>query len=410
MKFDFCCPTLFGLEGIVGDELRFGGGLENVQVENGRVFFSGDESTLVWANLWLRCAERVLIKIGEFPAPTFDALFEGTKALLWENYIPANGAFPVKGHSLNSKLFSIPDCQSIVKKAVVSRLSEKYKTTWFEELGEKYQIQFAIMNDVATLYLDTSGAGLHKRGYRAIANEAPLRETLAAAMVKLARYRGREEFLDPFCGSGTIAIEAALIAMNRAPGFMRTFDSEKWGFISKDTWKNAREDAISKIRNEAFPIFAGDIDKSNIDLSIANARKAGVLSTVRFDLQDATKLNLTERTGTLICNPPYGERLLDLKTAEKLYSDFGKVAGKSPMKQYIISSDQDFETFYGYKADKKRKLYNGMIKCDLYMYFKDPKDRKKVVVNSDSNKVKPKSFDKNKFYNSKNEEKKRNFK
>lgn len=217
MELTLCCPTLFGLEGIVADELRFGGRLTDVHAENGRVLFTGDENTLAWANLNLRCAERVLIRIGTFKAKTFDQLFEGVKALPWEQFISADGAFPVKGHSLNSTLHSIPDCQKIIKKAVVSRLGAKYGQTWFDEIGEKYQIQFAIMHDVAELYLDTSGAGLHKRGYRANSNAAPLRETLAAAMVKLARWRGRDPFLDPFCGSGTIAIEAAMIAQRRAP-------------------------------------------------------------------------------------------------------------------------------------------------------------------------------------------------
>ena len=217
MQLTLCCPTLFGLEGIVADELRFGGRLTDVHAENGRVLFTGDENTLAWANLNLRCAERVLIRIGTFKAKTFDQLFEGVKALPWEQFIPADGAFPVKGHSLDSALHSIPDCQKIIKKAVVSRLGAKYGQTWFDEIGEKYQIQFAIMHDVAELYLDTSGAGLHKRGYRANSNAAPLRETLAAAMVKLARWRGRDPFLDPFCGSGTIAIEAAMIGSDVRP-------------------------------------------------------------------------------------------------------------------------------------------------------------------------------------------------
>ena len=244
MELTMCCPTLFGLEGIVADELRFGGKLTDVRAENGRVFFEGDESTLAWANLNLRCAERVLIRLGAFRAKTFDQLFEGVKALPWEEFIPADGAFPVKGHSLDSALHSIPDCQKIVKKAVVSRLSQKYGQGWFEESGAKYQIQFAIMHDTAEIYLDTSGAGLHKRGYRANSNAAPLRETLAAAMVKLARWRGREPFLDPFCGSGTIAIEAAMIAQRRAPGLLRRFDAEKWSCFDKKVWQQAREDAL----------------------------------------------------------------------------------------------------------------------------------------------------------------------
>lgn len=370
MELTMCCPTLFGLEGIVADELRFGGQLNDVRAENGRVFFKGDEQTLAWANLNLRCAERVLIRIGSFPAKTFDMLFEGVRALPWEQFIPKDGAFPVKGHSLNSALHSIPDCQKIIKKAAVSRLSQVYGQNWFEETGSKYQIQFAIMNDIAELYLDTSGPGLHKRGYRANANAAPLRETLAAAMVKLARWRGREPLLDPFCGSGTIVIEAALIAQRRAPGLLRTFDAEKWSCFDGAVWRQARENALSQTDGAAkFDILGSDIDRSCMELSMANARKAGVASTVFFECTDARKRDYS-KSGALFANPPYGERLLDLQSAEKLYTDFAKAVGNSPMKQYILSSDPLFERCFGKKADKRRKLYNGMIKCDLYMYFK----------------------------------------
>lgn len=378
MKLELCCPTLFGLEGVVADELRFEGKLAEVRAENGRVFFSGDDRTLAWANLNLRCAERVLVHLGSFAAKTFDQLFEGVRALPWEQFIPADGAFPVKGHALSSALHSIPDCQKIIKKAVVSRLSQKYGVSWFEESGARYQIQFAIMNDRAELYLDTSGAGLHKRGYRPQANAAPLRETLAAAMVKLARYRGRELFLDPFCGSGTIAIEAGLISMRRAPGMMRTFDAEKWTCLDAGIWQDTRTEAVDRIlKDETFPIFGSDIDPACVDLSVANARKAGVLQTVRFDVADAATRAYGE--GTLITNPPYGERLLDIETAQRLYASFGRAMGEAPCKRYVLSSDAEFERFYGKKADKRRKLYNGMIKCDLYMYFKStlPKQQTK---------------------------------
>ena len=371
MKLELCCPTLFGLEGIVADELRFEGKLDTVRAENGRVFFSGDERTLAWANLNLRCAERVLVHLGSFPASSFDMLFEGVRALPWEAFIPVDGAFPVKGHSLNSALHSIPDCQRIIKKAAVQRLSQAYGAAWFEETGARYQIQFAIMNDRAELYLDTSGAGLHKRGYRANANLAPLRETLAAAMVKLARWRGRDAFLDPFCGSGTIPIEAALIAMRRAPGLLRTFDAEKWTCFDAGIWKDVREEAVARILPDAaFEINGSDIDPENVRLSVDNARKAGVLQTVRFDQADATRITYAGREGVLIANPPYGERLLDLQSAERLYGAFGRASAGTALRQYIISSAPAFERFYGRKADKRRKLYNGMIKCDLYMYFK----------------------------------------
>ena len=370
MELTMCCPTLFGLEGIVADELRFGGKLNDVHAENGRVFFEGDENTLAWANLNLRCAERVLIRLGVFQAKTFDQLFEGVRALPWEQFIPKDGAFPVKGHSLNSALHSVPDCQKIIKKAVVSRLEAHYHQNWFEENGAKYQIQFAIMRDTAELYLDTSGSGLHKRGYRANSNAAPLRETLAAALVKLARWRGRESFLDPFCGSGTIAIEAAMIAQRRAPGLMRAFDAEKWHCFDASVWRQAREDALGMADGGArFDIVGSDIDPACVQLSIENARKAGVANTVFFEQADAVARDYTQN-GVLIANPPYGERLLDLQEAVALYQKMGAAMQKSPMKQYILSSDPLFERCFGRKADKRRKLYNGMIKCELHMYFK----------------------------------------
>ena len=378
MKYEFCCPTLFGLEGIVGDELRYGAKLEDVRVKNGRVFFSGDEKTLAWANLWLRCAERVLIKVGEFPARTFEELFEGVYELPWLDYIEQDYAFPVKGYSLSSDLHSIPDCQSIIKKAIVKSLSESYGITWFEETGPRCQVQFSIMNNVATLYLDTSGAGLHKRGYRANANDAPLRETLAAAMVHIARYRGRGDFLDPFCGSGTIPIEAAMAAMNRAPGLMRSFDAEHWSLCSPEIWRQVREEALDVIyRDRVYDIVGSDIDPACVELSEANAKKAGVLHTVRFAQQDAAALRMNDRQGTLICNPPYGERMMDVQSARKLLRNFGTAALRSPMKQYIISSDERFEEFFGVKADKKRKLYNGMLKCNLFMYLQPPEKRRR---------------------------------
>ncbi|MFR7645994.1 MAG: THUMP domain-containing class I SAM-dependent RNA methyltransferase [Butyricicoccus sp.] len=371
MQLTLCCPTLFGLEGIVADELRFGGRLTDVHAENGRVLFTGDENTLAWANLNLRCAERVLIRIGTFKAKTFDRLFEGVSTPV--GAVHSGGRrISVKGHSLDSALHSIPDCQKIIKKAVVSRLGAKYGQTWFDEIGEKYQIQFAIMHDVAELYLDTSGAGLHKRGYRANSNAAPLRETLAAAMVKLARWRGRDPFLDPFCGSGTIAIEAAMIAQRRAPGLLRRFDAEKWSCFDKSVWQQARESALDLAQPDAkFDIVGSDIDPDCVQLSIENARKAGVANTVFFERADATKRDYSN-AGVLFANPPYGERLLDLQQAEKLYADLGRATKNSPMKQYLLSSDPLFERCYGRKADKRRKLCNGMIKCELHMYFKDP--------------------------------------
>lgn len=374
MKYQFVAPTLFGLEGIVADELRFHGKLTEVRAENGRVFFSGNEQTLAWANIHLRCAERILILVGTFTAKTFDALFEGVKALPWEDYIPLDGAFPVKGHSLNSALHSIPDCQKIIKKAVVDRLSGKYSAQWFTESGAKYQIQFAIMKDRVELYLDTSGAGLHKRGYRAHANAAPLRETLAAAMIKLARFRGREDFIDPLCGSGTIPIEAAMIAMRRAPGLTRRFAAEHWAGISPAVWEHVRQEARADMDTQAvFPIYGTDLDPACVALSQENAQKAGVAHTIQFQSANALTQDYQKYHGILIANPPYGERMLDVEAARKIYAGLGSALKNTALKQYIISPDAEFEAFYGRKADKRRKLYNGMIKCDLHMYYQSVK-------------------------------------
>ncbi len=379
MNYEFCCPTLFGLEGLVGDELRYGGNLSDVRVENGRVYFQGDERTLVWANLWLRCAERVLISVGSFEAHTFEELFDGVYEMPWLDYIEKDYAFPVKGYSLSSDLHSVPDCQSIIKKAIAKSLYDAYHVEWFEETGPRCQIQFSIMKNQVTLYLDTSGAGLHKRGYRANSNAAPLRETLAAALVKLSRYHGRDLFLDPFCGSGTIPIEAAMIAQERAPGLMRGFDAEHWEIVPKELWSEARGEAIARIRHDAtYEIHASDIDPACVLLTQENARKAAVEHLISVRQADACTIDLSHSNGTLICNPPYGERMMDTQGARRVLQRFSTVASSSPMKQYIISSDPEFENFFGIKADKKRKLYNGMLKCNVYMYFRKPEKRIKV--------------------------------
>ncbi len=380
MQFTFCAPVLFGLEGLVADELRFHGKLTDVTAENGRVLFSGDAHTLAWANLNLRCAERVLIRLASFPADTFDQLFEGVRSIPWETFLSTDSAFPVKGHSLNSALHSVPDCQKIIKKAIVSRLSAKYGLSWFEERGPKVQIQFSIMHDRAEIFLDSSGAGLHKRGYRANANAAPLRETLAAAMVRLARWRGREPLYDPFCGSGTIAIEAACIAQRRAPGLLRSFDSEKWPFLPPDVWRTVREEALAQVDPQPVPVFASDIDPACVALAQENARKAGVSPIVSCTVHDALTLDFSSLAGTLLANPPYGERLLDLESARRLYRQYGAVAGSSSLKQYILTSDSEFERCFGFAADKKRKLYNGMLRCDLYMYFKEVSARRPLYA------------------------------
>lgn len=370
MQFEFCCPTLFGLEGIVADELRFEGKLADVRAENGRVFFTGDEQTLAWANLHLRCAERVLIRVASFRAATFAELFDRVRAVRWEDYMDVHTAFPVKGWSLESQLFSVPTCQKMIKKAIVSRLSDVYGISWLPEDGALMQVQFSLHRDQCDVFLDTSGSGLHKRGYRANSNAAPLRETLAAAMIKLARWRGRDPLIDPFCGSGTIPIEAAMIATGRAPGLQRSFDAEQWPILTPAVWQEARDEALSSIRTDADPVILGcDIDPDCAALSEENARKAGVDAKITFAARDALTLPLGRMDGVLFANPPYGERLLDRESAERIYAGLGRLAGRSALRQYYLTSDPDFEKYYGYRADKKRKLYNGMIKCDLFMYF-----------------------------------------
>jgi len=369
MEFTLCAPCLFGVEGLCADELKRLS-MSDVRAENGRVMWSGQITDIARANINLRTGERVLIVAGTTDANSFDELFEGTRAIAWEKYIPEDGAFPVKGHSLNSKLHSIPDCQRIIKKAIVERLKTRHNAGLLNESGAKYQIQFAIMNDVATLYIDTSGAGLHKRGYRPAGNAAPLRETLAAAIVKLSRYRGRGPVCDPFCGSGTIPIEAALTAVNRAPGINRGFSAQKWSWIDKKVWDDAIEEARSNEFNGNYDILGGDIDPKSIKVAEENAKRAGVSSHIRFEKSDAAEFSRTDPGGTIITNPPYGERIMTHGEAEALYRKFGAaVKTLDSWKMYILSSHTEFERSFGKTAVKKRKLYNGMIKCDLYMYF-----------------------------------------
>ena len=365
----FAIPCLFGLEGLVGDELRRLG-LQDVRVENGRVLCSGTLADLPRLNISLRCAERVLILLGSFPARSFEALYQGTAAVPWEEFIPRDGRFPVKGHALDSQLHSVPDCQKIVNKAAADRLGRAYGLQRLPETGAKYQIQFAIMRDHCSLYLDTTGPGLHKRGYRAVGVEAPLRETLAAAMVTLSRYRGKDPFRDPFCGSGTIAIEAALIAKNRAPGLDRSFDAQRWACVDSRLWLDAAGEAMDREYDGSYDIWGGDIDPKAVRIAQENAVKAGVEDLVRFETADAAKLSCQGEYGQIVTNPPYGERLLEKEEAEGLYRMFGRVYRDIPprWRVLVITSHPEFERFFGRKADKKRKLYNGMIKCDLYQF------------------------------------------
>ena len=371
MKLELVATCLFGLEKLLGEEID-ALGLRRIETMDGRVSFEGELSDVPRANLSLRCAEHVFICLGRFEAITFDALFEGTRALPWEDWIGRNDAFPVKGHAIKSKLFSVPDCQSIIKKAIVERLSAHYGVRWFSETETKYQVEFFLFKDVVALMIDTSGIPLHKRGYRPASGAAPLRETLAAALALTARPREDVLFWDPTCGSGTIAIEAALILANKAPGLGRSFAAESFGQIPTAFWTNAREAAEAAIKRDAsFEVYASDIDEDILDVAYENALRAGVEEYINIFAADVRKIQKEDRRGTVVCNPPYGERLMTPREAEELYRDMGRAfASLSPWQIYVITSHPQFERFYGRRADKVRKLYNGMIPCQLYQYFK----------------------------------------
>jgi len=369
MNLELLVPCLFGLEGPAAAQLRKLG-MADVRAENGRVRFAGSEADLARANVNLRCGERVLLELGSFRAVTFEELFQAVKALPLEDFIPRDGAFPVKGYSLDSALHSVPDCQKIIKKAAAERLGARYGLKWLPESGSVYQLWFSILKDRVSLCLDSTGAGLHKRGYRPAHVAAPLRETLAAAMVGFARYRGREDFCDPFCGSGTIAIEAALAAKNRAPGLNRRFSAQDWSCFDPQIWTDAAAEARSREFSGDYRIFASDIDPRAVALARANARRAGVEELITFAAADALAFSRKTERGLLVTNPPYGERLLEKKQAEALYAGFGRAFRETENWQlYLLSSHTEFERAFGRPADKKRKLYNGMIKCDLFMYL-----------------------------------------
>lgn len=370
-KFRMLAPCMFGVEGILADELKRLG-IGGVQGENGRVFFEGTVSDLAAANLWLRTAERVLLVVGQFEATSFEALFEQTKALPWEAFLGKTDAFPVTGYSLDSKLHSLPDCQSIIKKAIVERLKTKYHIGWFEETGPVHKIRFSIQKDRVVLGIDTSGDGLHKRGYRAHSMEAPIKETLAAAMCYLARIFPDTRLYDPFCGSGTILVEAALIAKNMAPGLKRNFAAERFGKEWATAFADCRAAALEEIRTGIdFRAFGSDIDPKAVALALENAKKAGVSDQVQAKAGDIADFQMPEERSIVITNPPYGERLLDIQNAERIYRIMGQRMPKAPGKKYfVICPNDDFEARFGRPADKRRKLYNGMIRCQLFSYFK----------------------------------------
>ena len=330
----------------------------------------GSRADCARLNINLRCGARVIALLGQFPARSFEELFQGVRAIPWEEFLPREAAFPVKGYSISSQLHAVPACQSIIKKAMVERMKAHYGLEQFPEDGVKYQVRFSLFKDEAMICLDTSGEGLYKRGYRAVGVEAPLRETLAAAMVTLSRFRGRDPFCDPFCGSGTIPIEAALIAKNRAPGLDRSFAAQKWKNMDSKLWLEAGDEAMDKEFHGHYDIWGGDIDPAAVELARHNAELAGVEDCIRFEVADAGKFHRDSEYGQLVTNPPYGERLLEKKEAEDLYRMFGAALRDLPPKWrvLVLSSHTEFERCFGRPADKKRKLYNGMIKCDAFMY------------------------------------------
>lgn len=369
----YISPCHFGLESVLAGELKRMGA-DNVKAHNGKVTFSGDYSMMARANINLRTAERVLIELGSFKACTFDELFQGTIKIPLENYIGSKDAFPVKGWSLNSKLHSVPDCQSIIKKAMVERMKKHYHIDWFVETGAVHQIQFSIHNDEVTIMLDTSGPGLHKRGYRVNSNDAPIKETLAAGIIDLARVRNKAAFYDPFCGSGTFIIEAATKALNIPPCLKRKFAAQNYPMFDPKIWADERARGLDLIKRDAeFMGYGSDIDPEAVELTKQNAKKAGVFSRVLITEKDIKDFELKSNYGIVCCNPPYGERMLELEQAEQLYRTMGEAFRQIENTNfYIITPSEKFEDLFGQKATKRRKLYNGMLKCQLYMYFNQP--------------------------------------
>lgn len=369
-QFDLIATSAMGLEALVAKEVKDLG--YECEVENGKVSYKGDASAIARSNLWLRTADRVKIKVGEFKAKTFDELFEKTKALPWDQYLPENAEFPVTGKSVKSALFSVPDCQAIVKKAIVDKMKMKYrKEGWLDENGALFKIEVSILKDIATITLDTTGKGLHRRGYRTGQGEAPLKETLAAALVMLTNWHPDMPFIDPFCGSGTIPIEAALIGQNIAPGFNRDFISEEWDWFPAEVWETARQEAEDAANyDQPLDISGYDISHKLVEIAAANSAEAGLGDLITFKQMQVRDFTTVKEFGVIVGNPPYGERLGEKEDVEELYRDMGEVfAGLDSWSIYIITSHPEFEELFGRKATKKRKLFNGFIRTDYYQYW-----------------------------------------
>lgn len=379
-NFQLVATAAMGLEAIVADEVKQLG--YETKVDNGKVYFTGDERAIAKSNLWLRVADRVKIVVAQFPATTFDELFEKTKAIEWEQFLPVDAAFPVAGKSVKSKLFSVPDCQAIVKKAIVERLKQHYKRLGFlDESGATFKIEVSLLKDMATLTIDTSGAGLHKRGYRQSQGEAPLKETLAAALVKLSKWSPNRPFVDLFCGSGTIPLEAAMIGQNVAPGYNRDFISETWDWMPKKIWDDVRMEAEDLANyDQELMIVGSDIDHRMITIAQNNALEAGFNDIITFKQMQATDFTTKLTDGVIVSNPPYGERIGEKEEIEKVIKQLGKIMENYPTwSVYILSSMENFEQLYGKKATKKRKLFNGFIRTDLYQFWGQKSARKNTI-------------------------------
>lgn len=371
MMYELIATTTFGIEAVAKREL-VNLGFEILRTENGKVTFLSDLNGIAKANLWLRSVDRVLLKVAEFKAITFDQLFDQTIQIPWEEYLPKDANFPVNGSSVKSTLFSISDCQALVKKAIVERLKQHYNVAWFPETGSEYIIKVSMLNDIATITIDTSGVALHKRGYRQNAVTAPLKETLAASMIMLSYWNKDRILIDPFCGSGTIPIEAAMIAKNIAPGLYRDFASKHWDWMGEEIWKSEIKNAFQAIDNESdIKIFASDIDASSIEAAKENAEEAGVIDCIEFQVADFKTVHYETPYAVLITNPPYGDRLTEENyQINQLYQDLGKIISSLPTWSiYVITSNTDFPNLIKRKLDRERKLYNGNIETHYFQYY-----------------------------------------
>ncbi|MCY8188310.1 class I SAM-dependent RNA methyltransferase [Bacillus spizizenii] len=383
-KYTLIATAPMGIEAVVAKEVRDLG--YECKVDNGKVIFEGDALAICRANLWLRTADRIKVQVASFKAKTFDELFEKTKAINWRSFIPENGKFPVIGKSVKSTLASVPDCQRIVKKAIVEKLKLQSgkANDWIEETGAEYKVEISLLKDQAVITLDSSGTGLHKRGYRVDQGGAPIKETLAAALVQLTNWTPDRPFVDPFCGSGTIAIEAALIGQNIAPGFNRDFVSEDWEWIGKDLWDKARLEVEEKANyDQPLTIFASDIDHRMVQIAKENAEEAGLGDLIQFKQMQVKDFTTNLEFGVIVGNPPYGERLGEKKAVEQMYKEMGQAFEPlDTWSVYMLTSNENFEEAYGRKATKKRKLFNGFIKTDYYQYWSKVRSQRKKTENA----------------------------